>query len=482
MESGRWLSNLAQNSLIIATLVFAIYVLAFVCAVREVMVSRTSQGSIAWLISLLLLPFPTAFLYMVLGWKHFDDYKAVQFGDTRADRRVRTGDLVLIDEDTSRKWPVLTQVSQLPFLSGNEAELLIDGQATFDSIFEGFDRAKRYLLVQFFIIRDDALGKAFADRLIARAKAGVAVYLLYDDVGCSSLPKRYLDRLREGGVRVAGFNNSHPFLRLYGPTRINYRNHRKIVVADGEEAWVGGHNVGVEYLGQDKRFGHWRDTQVRVKGPAAIACALVFREDWHWATGEHINSSLPEQIATPGEQSVLAMPTGPADRLEDCAIAFTDVIAQARKRLWIVSPYFVPDLDVRTALYAAVLRGVDVRVLLPEKPDHMLVWLASNAHANAMVQHGIEIHRYHGGFLHEKVILVDDIIAGVGTVNFDNRSFAINFELTLWFTHPQMIADVDAMLREDFVHARRTTIEDVKRQPFIRRFIGQAAKLLSPVL
>ncbi|MDB5562435.1 MAG: Cardiolipin synthetase [Hyphomicrobiales bacterium] len=480
MEAVGWL--LAQNSIIVATLVFAVYVLAFVCAVREVMVSRTSQGSIAWLISLILLPFPTAFLYMVVGWKHFDDYKAVQFGNARVDRPGRTRDLVLVDEETSKRWPVLTQVSQLPFLAGNEAELLIDGQATFDSIFAGFDKATRYLLVQFFIIRDDALGKAFADRLIARAQAGVAVYLLYDDVGCSAVPRSYFDRLRAGGVKVSGFNNRHPFLRLYGPTRINYRNHRKIVVADGEEAWVGGHNVGVEYLGQSKRFGHWRDTQVRVKGPAAMACALVFREDWHWATGEHITATLPEQFATPGEQSVLAMPTGPADRLEDCAIAFTDVIAQAQKRLWIVSPYFVPDLDVRTALYAAVLRGVDVRILLPEKPDHMLVWLASNAHANGMVQHGIEIYRYQSGFLHEKVILVDDMIAGVGTVNFDNRSFAINFELTLWFTHPQMIADVDAMLREDFAYARLTTIEDVKQQSFVRRFIGQAAKLLSPVL
>jgi cardiolipin synthase len=482
MEAGLAIGSLLQNSFIVATLVFAVYVLAFVCAIREVMVSRTSQGSIAWLISLILLPFPTAFLYLILGWKHFDDYRAVEFGNTRLDRPGRSGDLVLIDQETSDAWPVLTQVSQLPFLAGNEAELLIDGKATFDSIFEGIANAQQYLLVQFFIIRNDALGKELADRLIERAKAGVAVFLLYDDVGSGRLPKSYFQRLRDAGIKASGFNHRHPFLRLYGPTRINYRNHRKIVVADGKEAWVGGHNVGVEYLGQDPRFGRWRDTQVRVKGPAALACALVFREDWHWATGHLLPAVLPEVIETPGEQSILAMPTGPADQLEDCAIAFTDVIAHARERVWIVSPYFVPDLDVRTALYAAVLRGVDVRILLPEKPDHLMVWLASNAHANAMVQHDVAVYRYHGGFLHEKVILVDDKIAGVGTVNFDNRSFAINFELTLWFTHPEMIIDVDEMLTIDFESAYQTTIADIQNQSFVRRFIGQAAKLLSPVL
>jgi cardiolipin synthase len=235
-------------------------------------------------------------------------------------------------------------------------------------------------------------------------------------------------------------------------------------------------------LGQDKRFGRWRDTQVHVKGPAALACALVFREDWQWATGEELPEPLPEDIAQPGDQPVLVMPTGPADRLEDCAIAFTDVISRARQRIWIVSPYFVPDLDVRTALYAAVLRGVEVRVLLPHKPDHFLVWHASNAHANAMVGHDVEVFRYQDGFLHEKVILIDDKIAGVGTVNFDNRSFAINFELTLWFTNAQMIADVEAMLTIDFSNARQTTRAEVASMPFYRRFVGQAIKLLSPVL
>ena len=465
-----------------AAITAAIYLLALVCAVREIMNSRTSQGSIAWLLSLALLPFPTVFIYMVFGWKAFDDYATDRIRNGRAARPLRAKDLALIDRETSHKWPVQTKVSEVPFLNGNEVELLVDGHATFDSIFEGIAKAKDYLLVQFYIVRDDALGKELAERLIERAKAGVKVYLLYDDIGSTGMPKRYRRELREAGIRVAGFNQRHKFLRLFGPTRINYRNHRKIVVVDGEHAWVGGHNVGVEYLGEDPRFGHWRDTHVRVSGPAALACALLFREDWQWATGEALPETPPEKVPTPGDQSVLVMGSGPADKLEECAIAFTDIIGRARERVWIVSPYFVPDTDIRTALFAARLRGVDVRVMLPDEPDHKLVWLASIAHADGMVEHGVAVHRYTDGFLHQKVVLMDDQIASIGSVNFDNRSFAINFEITLWFADEETITAVEQMLLEDFKSCRLVELDEVKNRAPWMRFLTQAARLLSPVL
>jgi cardiolipin synthase len=467
---------------ILAGITIAIYALAFICAVREIMNSRTSQGSIAWLLSLGLLPFPTALLYMVFGWKAFDDYATDRIRNGRAARPLRAKDLALIDRETSHLWPVQTKVSELPFLTGNDVEILVDGKATFDSIFAGIEQARHHLLVQFYIVRDDALGQQLAERLIERAKAGVQVFLLYDDVGSTGMPKRYRKALREAGVQVAGFNQRHKFLRLYGPTRINYRNHRKIVVADGEHAWVGGHNVGVEYLGEDPRFGHWRDTHVRVSGPAALGCALLFREDWEWATGELLPATPPDPIKTPGEESVLVMGSGPADKLEECAIAFTDIIGRARERIWIVSPYFVPDTDIRTALYAAHLRGVDVRIMLPNEPDHKLVWLASIAHADAMIEHGISVYRYTDGFLHQKVVLMDDQIASIGSVNFDNRSFAINFEITLWFADSKTIDKVETMLLEDFKSCRQVELGEVKGRSWLMRFLTQAARLLSPVL
>lgn len=479
---ANWLGFIFDNPWVVAAFLAVFYTLAVICAAREIIYSRTSQGSIAWLISLALMPFPAVLLYFIFGWKLFDDYAAVQSHTGRASRIARAHELSLVDDAANEEWRVLAAVSQLPFLAGNSAKLLIDGKATFDSIFEGISRAEKVVFTQFYIVRDDRLGQIFADRLIERAQAGVACYLLYDDVGCFGLKKEYLKRLTDAGVKVSSFNARHKMLRFYGPARFNYRNHRKLVVVDGKEAWVGGHNVGVEYLGEDPKFGPWRDTHVHVAGSVAVSCALMFREDWEWATGERLHRPLVGAPERPGDQSILVMPSGPADRIEECSIAFSEVIGRARKRLWLVSPYFVPDIDMQTALYAAALRGVDVRVLIPEKPDHLLVWMASIAHAGHMLSHGIAVYRYPEGFLHEKVILMDDEIAGVGTVNFDNRSFAINFEVTLWFTGKQMIADVSNMLETDFAAAKPFTEEKRRMYAFWRRFIGEAARLFSPIL
>ena len=476
-----WLAELIPNNGIIYWIYVANYLVALGFIVSEIFRSRTSQGSIAWIISLLILPFPMTIVYLVFGVKSFDDYAEVQTHSGRVLRKVRAARGKILDQPSTEDFPVLANVSQLPFLSGNEVELLIDGKATFESIFEGISRAEHTLLIQFYIIHDDELGREFAKRLIERANAGVKIYLLYDDVGSFWLPRSYKDKLRAAGINVHGFNHRHRFLRILGPTRIQYRNHRKIVIADGKEAWIGGLNVGDEYVGRSKVFGHWRDTHVRFKGPAVLAATLSFQEDWQWATDQELGD-LPSSTALAGDQSMLIMPTGPADELESCAIAFDDVIGQSMKRLWIVSPYFVPDVSMETALFAAKMRGVDVRILIPQKPDHRIVWLASIAYANRMVHHGIDMYRYPTGFLHQKIILVDDKIAGVGTVNFDNRSFRINFEITMWFTGEKMIADVEKMLVRDFDDAVKVDRVIPGSQGAVMRFLAQSARLLSPIL
>ncbi|MEP7240652.1 MAG: cardiolipin synthase [Devosia sp.] len=473
-----WLAELIPNKGIIYWLYVANYLVALGFIVSEILRSRTPQGSIAWILSLLILPFPVTLLYAIFGLKLFDDYAAVQTHSGRVLRKVRAAKTKILDQPATAEWPVLANVSQLPFLAGNEVEVLVDGTATFESIFDGISRAKDTLLVQFYIIHDDELGREFAGRLLERARAGVKIYVLYDDVGSFRLPRAYKNMLRDAGIRMHGFNHRHRVLRVLGPTRIQYRNHRKIVVVDGKEAWIGGLNVGDEYVGRSKVFGHWRDTHVRLKGPAVLAAGLSFSEDWQWATGEEL-AGLPLSTEVVGDQSVLIMPTGPADELESCAIAFDDVIGQSQKRLWIVSPYFVPDVSMETALFAAQMRGVDVRILIPDKPDHKLVWLASIAYSLRMVRHGLDVYRYNNGFLHQKVILMDDKLAGIGTVNFDNRSFRINFEITMWFTHERTIETVEKMLKRDFADATKVTYG---KQRFLMRFLTQAARLLSPIL
>jgi cardiolipin synthase len=476
------LTILFTDRWLIRILLWSNYALAVGFAFNEIIRSRTSQGSIGWLLSLALLPFPTTLFYLVFGLKVFDDYANGQVHSGRVMRRVRNAKQPVLDENTSDEWPVLANVSQIPFLTGNDAELLIDGDATFKSIFEGISRAQKFILVQFYIIHDDELGREFADRLIERARAGVKIYLLYDDVGCFWLPWWYRRRLRKEGIRMLSFNHRHRLIRVFGPTRINWRNHRKVMVVDAKEAWVGGLNVGDEYVGKSKTFGHWRDTHVHFEGPAVLAAMVSFREDWEWATGQALELPPGPPLEVKGKQSILVMPTGPADKIEGCSVAFSEVIARAEKRLWIVSPYFVPDLDMQTALFAAAMRGVDVRVLIPEVPDHRLVWLASIAHSYRMISHDVHVYRYNKGFLHEKVILVDDKIAGVGTVNFDNRSFRINFEITLWFTYAPMLKKIEAMLETDFGNSKEVTLGQRMKQPLGMRFLSQAARLFSPIL
>jgi cardiolipin synthase A/B len=472
-----------SNLRITSALFWLNFALAIACCVREILNSRTPQGSIAWLFSLLLLPFPSTILYLIFGWKFFDGYAQIRKADQmRIARPARAQDLKLIDVTSSGEWPVHTNVSQMPFMSGNAVDILVDGEATFASIFAGIAKAERYILVQFYTIRDDDLGRRLADALIEKAKVGVKVHVLYDDVGSNGLPLSYRKRLREAGVEIAGFNQRFKFMRFYGPTRLNYRNHRKIVVVDGHTAWTGGLNVAIDYLGLNKRFGPWRDTHVQVDGPAALACALIFREDWHWATGNPLEHDPPPIIKTPGEVPILVMGSGPADRLEECAIVFSETIARARERLWIATPYFVPDADMRTALFAAVMRGVDVRIMLPSIADHWTVFLASNSYADDMVRHGVGIYRYQSGFLHQKVVLMDDQIASIGSVNFDNRSFNINFEVTLWFPHAETIKKVESMLLTDFELCRKISQKEARTRPRFIHFVHQAARLLSPIL
>ena len=246
---------------------------------------------------------------------------------------------------------MLANVSQMPFLTGNDVELLIDGEATFDSIFDGISRgAGDRLLVQFYIIRDDELGREFADRLIERAKAGrrrsTCSTTMSAASGCPRAYKQPAARCRHQHARLQP--PAPASCAFLGPTRINYRNHRKVVVVDGKEAWIGGLNVGDEYMGEAKRFGRWRDTHVRSQGPAVLAARLMFREDWQWATGEELTGRSPTSTEVAGDQSVLVMPTRPGRQARRAAPSPSPTSSAGRaKRLWIVSPYFVPDIACR---------------------------------------------------------------------------------------------------------------------------------------
>jgi len=463
-----------------------IEVLGVLSAARAIMEVRTAQGAAAWAVFLVSFPLLALPLYWVFGRNRFAGYThARQMRDalvrnTLSDLSERVASLAVHGDPEGREVDVVAAgLSTLPMLRGNDVELLVDGEATFASIIEGIEAASDYVLFQFFIIREDGLGNRIRDLLCRKARQGVRVWMLYDEVGSHGLSEGWLQGLREAGVRVSAFHSTRGRGNRF---QLNFRNHRKVVVSDGRIAWIGGHNVGDEYLDGGERFERWRDTHVRIAGPAALAAQLSFAEDWHWATGRLMDGLNWTPACMAADRPVLVLPTGPADRLDTAALAFVDAINRARERLWIASPYFVPDGATMAALQLAALRGVDVRILIPDQPDHLLVYLAAFAFIGEAARSGVRFYRYTAGFMHQKVVLVDEAFAAIGTANFDNRSFRLNFEITAIVQDRAFAREVAGMLEADFGCARLMSPTESEEKPLGFRFASRLARLAAPVL
>ncbi len=465
--------------------IILLYVASAGCIVHAIMDTRTSQGAVAWVIGLISFPILALPLYLVFGRRKFIGYVQARRLKTDQLHKLEALGHVLCPHEEHRPdagmgtIEALESLARMPFTKGNGVTLLVDGQATFDAIFAEIDRAERYVLVQFYIFRDDGLGQRFRDHLLKARARGLAVYLLYDEIGSNKTPGSFFESLREGGIQVASFNSDRT--RRYR-RQINFRNHRKIVVVDSRVAFVGGHNVGDEYLGLDPRFGRWRDTHVALRGPIVEACQVSFYEDWFWSQEARLELDWTFDSGGGEDRTALVLPTGPADHLESGSLLFTQLINSARQRLWIVSPYYVPDQAIVSALQLAALRGVDVRIIIPDKVDHRIVWLAAFSYFKEAGEAGIKFYRYTGGFLHQKVILVDDLVAGVGTANLDNRSLRLNFEITVLFVDRPFAAEVEAMLKQDLADCRRYRDEELQRRGWVFRFFVRAARLAAPIL
>lgn len=469
--------------LILLTLV--VYVLGFLCAGLAIWETRTSQGAIAWAISLITAPYIALPLYMVFGRRKFRGYvtarraaeiEALQDPEIskaiRADKSLRTAREL-------GQMQVLETLADMPFSKGNDAKLLIDGQATFDAIFSAIDAAKDYVLVQFYIVRDDGLGTELSKRLMSASKRGVCTHLIYDEIGSASTKKKYFKAMQDAGVLVSAFGSHRGRFNRF---QLNFRNHRKIVVVDGEVAYIGGSNVGDEYLGLDPKFGDWRDTHVELRGPIVQAAQISFQEDWYWATGSKLDLNWKLQLSEDSDKVALILATGPADRYESCSLFFVLAINAAVERIWIVSPYFVPDLDVIHALKLAALRGVDVRIVIPDKADHLIVWLAAFSYLEDMADEGVRFFRYTAGFLHQKVLLVDNEAAAIGTANMDNRSFRLNFEITAVIIDSEFNKQVTKMIEDDMTKCYENDQSKYADRPIWFKMAVRVARLASPVL
>ncbi|HNP35675.1 MAG TPA: cardiolipin synthase [Woeseiaceae bacterium] len=469
----------------LSVFVFVFYALGIGSAIEAVMTVRTSQGAVAWAVALVSFPFLSVPAYWVFGRSKFEGFlEAYEANKAEIDSVVNEMHQNLNTDalQPSRPAPAYDAIRALTghrLVGRNDVELLINGERTFDSILAGIAAASDYVLVQFYMIHDDGLGRRLQNALIERAKAGVRVFLLYDEVGSSGLPASYIARLTDAGAEVSSFRPTQGFRNRF---QINFRNHRKIVVVDGEIGWVGGHNVGDEYLGLDADFSPWRDTHVRIEGPAAIQLQSVMLSDWYWATRTLPELNWQPEPADDNDMLAMIIPSAPTQKLETAGLMYVLALNEAKKRIWLTAPYFVPDEAVMKALELAALRGVDVRIILPGKGDSMLVFLAAYHYVARLANLGIRFYEYVPGFLHEKVALIDDDTSLVGTANFDNRSFRLNFEVTAMVYDAAFAKKMEKMLRADFKHSRQLVAEDLDKRSFWWRLKVSVAALASPAL
>jgi cardiolipin synthase A/B len=471
---------------LLGILVLTCHVLGVVAAGHAILHTRTSQGAVAWAVSLVAMPYLTLIPYLFLGRRRFEGYvDKRRIGNQRMRSSVSNLDTGSASADLAKPAELIGQratralvgLAGSPFVAGNRVGLLIDGDATFHAIFAALENAQHYAILQFFIVRDDTLGRRLSDLLISKAQQGVKIYFLYDGIGCHDLPGKYIATLRAAGIEMHAFATT----RFINRFQLNFRNHRKIVVVDARVAFVGGLNVGDDYMGMHPPLAPWRDTHIRVEGPAVGLIQFSFIEDWYWATQEMLRVDAPQPVVG-SEMHCQVIASGPADAQETCSLFFVEAINSAKERLWMTTPYFVPDEAVFAALRLAVLRGVDVRILMPGRADHYVVYKASMLYAYNAAQAGIQIYRYRPGFMHQKVVLIDDIAASVGSANLDNRSFRLNFEITVLTVDRRFAREVETMLTRDFSNARRIEPDEYRRTSALNRIKMHVARLFAPIL
>lgn len=370
--------------------------------------------------------------------------------------------------------------SEAFFTQDNDVELYFDGKDKFEELLDSIKRAENYIYIQYYIFKNDEIGRRILQALTEKAKEGVEVKLLVDGMGGRNLSKKAVRPLKEAGGQVSIFFPAFvPFISI----RINYRNHRKICIFDGKEAYLGGFNVGDEYLGKSKKFGYWQDTHMKVKGSAVSSLQWRFHLDWRFASKEDIN--VCQSLLTDGGSSDIGMQivtSGPDSKWPNIKDGYLKMISNARDKVYIMTPYFIPDDSILEALRVAGLSGVDVRVMIPNKPDHIFVYWASLSYIGELLPAGVKFYTYEKGFLHSKVFIADDFVSSVGTANLDIRSFELNFEVNAFIYDEGINLKLTERFMDDLSDCKEITDEIYNNRSNIVKIKESISRLLSPIL
>ena len=459
--------------------------------------NRSPQSTLAWFLVLALFPIGGVLLYCLFGrsrWrrkKHLrrSEEKRKLFREILEEKRLDLSFTSSLSERSARLTQVVQKFGGGPVANNTTTKLLTNGDQTFTNIIQAIENATHHIHIQYYIYRADEIGTKIRDALIKKAKSGVIVRFLYDGIGSNSLRKRFLQPMKDAGIEVMAFD---PVLSAWRPLEtVNYRNHRKIVIVDGEIGFTGGLNVGDEYLGRSKKFPIWRDSHLRIEGKALYKLQAIFLEDWLYASSDLNTYSWNQFMNTkyfPGKEkshaegAVQIVAGGPSSDDTNIRNTLLAVIGSAKKSIWIATPYFIPDKEILTLLRLSAMSGIDVRILYPGKRDRIISDQASQSYFTPILKAGASIYSYKDGFMHAKIVLVDNEIVTIGTANMDVRSFELNYEIISVLYESKTVLDIKRDFEKDFNYSTEIRWESFQKRSIQKRIMESLMRLISPLL
>lgn len=442
---------------------------------------------LAWIVPVLVFPFLGCTLYMLFGRgklskKVYRRMEVVHNAEKGVldDYPDAVSALEKEDINAARQARYITSTSNTNVYINTQTEYLSPGEVFFERLVEELKKAEHFIFLEYFIIREGIMWNTVLNILTEKVKQGVEVRLMYDDMGTINyLPKNYHKILNSLGIKLCLFNPVKPSLDAF----LNYRDHRKITVVDGKCAFTGGINLADEYINQEERFGHWKDSSVVIYGDAVNRITKMFLSLWHFSTGDEpdYNAYITE-YHMPNDGYVIPYGDDPLDKHLVSELAYINMINTASRSIYITTPYLIIDNEMLTALTLAARSGVDVRIMTPHVADKKIVFMVTRANYEALIEGGVKIYEYTPGFMHSKSIVVDDKFAIIGSTNFDYRSFYLHFENGVWMYKSKCVLQVKEDCLDILSKSQEITIEMCRSTSKVRQFIQGLVKFFSPIM
>lgn len=477
----------------IGFIALSLYVILVISTILTIIIGKGDPvKALAWIVVVTLIPVLGFFLYIMFGqnyrkkkiFNRKEVYDALQFGN-RIEKQLYeinspmlcTADDIVQNRDTIT---LLLNNSKSLLSVKNELTILNNGSETFPAIIKALKNAKSFIHVEYYIIMHDSVGKEFADVLCEKAREGVKVRLIYDAVGSWGLNRLYIRKLKKAGVQTCCFM---PVAFPWFTSKINYRNHRKIIVIDGETAFTGGLNMAERYLYGSKKLGFWRDVHVKIRGEAVASLQTIFALDWYFESKEILsdNKLYYPKSAVQKDTLVQIVASGPDSDWSSIMQGYFSAITKAKDHIYISTPYFLPNGALMTALKVAALGGTDVRLMIPHRSDSRMMYWASRSYVGELLDAGIKVYLY-DGFNHSKILMIDGTFSSIGTANMDIRSFENNFEVTAMIYDREKTMELEKDFLYDLEGSKRITREYWENRPHKYNIYEGFSRLFSPLL